>query len=180
MSKARRMKEKEKKSMPKLFKYFLILFFLIVIVFSILFYLIKTNKIAFLSGFFDNLKFSDVEITKNKKATVDTVDNSPTFGLTSLNKNQTIINSDKLIADSINITKSSNVTYMISTTINNKSNKAVKKIKLKLYLYNAKQEEISSYNYSIDLIQKGGNSTMFSISNDDLSKATYYKLELNK
>lgn len=175
MSKARRMKEKEKKTSSKLGKYFLILLILILIVFFTLFYLIKTNKIAFLSGFFDNLKFSDVEF----KPTNFFVEAKPTQDFATLNSEQTIINSDKLVADGINITESSNKTYMISTTINNNSGKTVNKLKLKLYLYDTTGEEINSYNFSIDLIQKGSKSTIFTISADDLSKVTYYKLELN-
>ena len=186
MSRARRMKEREHKGMSKILKYFLILLMLIVIVFFILFYLVKTNKIAFLSGFFDNLKFSDVVKNVSNQSNSDEISNAKTNTITkksekgflNLSDSSTVLDSDNLISSGISITKS-NENYMISTTIKNNSKKKINNLKLTLHLYNSEENEISTFNFSIDTISKNSKSTLFTVSNLDLSKAIYYTLNLN-
>lgn len=59
MAKAKRMKKKEHKIIYISFKYFIIFLFLILIDFFALLYLIKSNKIAFLSELFNNSSISE-------------------------------------------------------------------------------------------------------------------------
>lgn len=201
MAKARRMKKKE---VPKKIKNLRILFILVVIVFLVLFCLIKTNKIAFLSEIFDNLKFGDVETISTKLADEDLTNNSTSEEssdkvnnkssdelndkisakssdkLTALSNESKVTNSDKLKSDGITITNSSNDSCMISTTIHNISSKKIKNIKLTLYLYNSNGAEISTFEFSVDSILPSGKSSLFTISQSDLSDAHYYNLTFDK
>lgn len=197
MAKARRMKEKERKQTPKIIRYVGIILVLVAIVFLVLLYLVKTNKITFSSEIYNVLKFNDVEKTIGTELISENLDNNSSSEKSSdelssessdkqnnelivLSDESTIINSKKLKSDGITITDTSNDSCMISTTIHNISNKKIKNIKLALYLYNSSGAEISSFNFSVDSILPSYKSSLFTISNLDLKEAHYYSLVLKK
>lgn len=159
--------------MPKIIKFFLILFILILIVFFTLFYLIKTNRIAFLSGFFDNLEFSDITFF-NKKVFTNKV-NQPA----KLSDETKVVNLDNLTVNGLNIIQTSNKNIMVSTTIQNTSDKKIDNLNLCLYLYISKKIEIASFNFSVEYIQPESKSTLLTKSNVDLSESCYYRLVLD-
>lgn len=197
MAKARRMKEKERKQTPKIIRYVGIILVLVAIVFLVLLYLVKTNKVTFSSEIYNVLKFNDVEKTIGTELIYENLDNNSSSEKSSdelssessdkqnnelivLLDESTIINSKKLKSDGITITDTSNDSCMISTTIHNISNKKIKNIKLALYLYNSSGAEISSFNFSVDSILPSYKSSLFTISNLDLKEAHYYSLVLKK
>lgn len=169
MSRARRMKEKEKKDMPKLFKYFLILFFLIVIVFSILFYLIKTNKIAFLSGFFDNLKFSNATKSTASEELQDTT----------ITKGKTIKGLDKVKVRNIDI-NSSETFSIITISLENTTNKKIKSKKCRMNLFDENNNNIFTSSIKMPEIDAKSTKDFKVICSDSIKNIYDYTIELEK
>lgn len=164
MAKARRMKEKEKKTSSKLGKYLLILLILILIVFFTLFYLIKTNKIAFLSGFFDNLKFSDVEFFE-KKENIDLKSSKYIQGLESV----------KII--SLDVNNSSNMSF-IKISLDNTSENKIEKQNVHLSLLDEQGNFVFGSSLSLPKIEPKSQIEFKVVSSSKINDFSSYFLEV--
>ena len=169
MAKARRMKEKEPKNFPKLFKYFLVFIILVAIVFFVLFYLIKTNKIAFLSGFFENIELSDVEI----------FDKEAWNKAESSNVSMPISGIDNLEITNLDI-KYSKKLYIIKISFNNTSDKKISNKKVRLLLYNDNQNLIYSSTFSLPDIDANSQKEFNIYAKDKIEHVANYKIEYIK
>ena len=179
MAKARRMKEKEHKTFPKLLKYFFVFMILVTIVFFVLFYLIKTNKIAFLSRFFENIITHNIENNIDNDSNNNSNNDTLKFNDSKIEYEKTIDNLETIKVTDIKVQHSSKLSY-VTITIQNTSDKKIKKQKIHLSLLDDKKEYV--YGSTIDLsnIEANSKKDFKIVSSKLIETVSDYEIELVK
>lgn len=167
MAVARRMKEKEKNGLSKLSKFFIILFILILVNCIIFFFLIKTNKIAFLSGFFDNLKFN---IAEKPTASEELKDSK-------LKIEKSIKGLDKIKVLNIDINNSESIS-IITISLENTLDKKVESKKCRLNLLDENNNSIFSSSIKMPEIDANTKKDFKIICSDNITNIYDYEVKL--
>ena len=135
--------------------------------------------IAFVLYIFTNIS-SEIKKDIVKDDGLLKTSNNSTFELIEITNQSDIKNSNSLLVNGINIAKSANSKYMVSSTVNNNSSENQEKISVVLHLYNSNKAEITTLIFSLDNILANGKSTLFTISDIDLSDCKYYYIAIKE